>query len=141
MVGYNMIKLKHFIEYNENVSEINDIKELFLDFEDLKMDFYKIRNGNGEGYQKLFKIEYKTNRSGNHQVDIYCDKMFVYAITNDFKKDVKPRLIDMGYRIISIREKETNETVKKEIPVHGETYTSTNYDPIYKISILIKHEN
>jgi len=134
--------IKKYGLFLENTKEENlkDIPNFFLEIEDMKYDFYEIKNGNGESYKKVHDIKYKITDSGNYTVNIYCDYLYHHLIQNIVRDEIEPKLKEFGYKVASIRKEKTSITVRKEVPISGKDYFSTVYDHIYKVSVLIKKE-
>jgi hypothetical protein len=133
-----IIKKYNFFLESSNNEELEDIYSFFLDIVDMKYNYYQIRNGNGDQYKIVYDVEYKITESGNYIINIYCDYLYHYSIEEMIKNDIKPRLKEFNYNIHSIKTEITKKIVMKTLPVHDRDYFYRDFDPIYKIAVLIK---
>lgn len=130
--------MKYLKEFNDSTNnDILDIKDIFQDIIDLKYDTYQFRDGDGTKYQKVFDVKFKTTKSGNIIIDVFCSYHCYYGIVNDIKKEIFPVVINIGFKpTVSVRK--TDDKVLYRIPVSGKNETHPCWEPIYKISVLLK---
>jgi|688.fasta_scaffold1192559_2 hypothetical protein len=127
---------KLFESLTEN--DLEDVKDLFSDIVDLKYDYFKIRNGDGSQYQKVFDVQFAITESGNIVVRVICDLLYHYAITEDIKKEIYPRLKNLGLIPVSLKNQEIkSDSVRKIVPSSTGGFAST-FDNKRLITLLIK---
>jgi hypothetical protein len=118
-------------------NDLEDVEDLFSDIVDLKYDYFRIRNGDGTQYQKVFDVQFELTKTGNILVRIICDYLYHYAIENDIKTEIYPRLKSLGFKPISIKNEEINDLVFKMVPTSSGGFAQVS-DKKRKITILIK---
>ena len=128
-------KFKLFESVTEN--DLEDVKDLFSDIVDLKYDYFKIRNGDGSQYQKVFDVQLDITKSGNIVVKVICDYLYGYAITEDIKKEIYPRLKNLGLIPVSLKNQETRDPVMKMVPTSSGGFAKI-FDNKRLITLLIK---
>lgn len=130
-------KWKIFLESLTH-DDLDIVLDQFIEFDDMKHNTFQVRGVQGKRYKSGFGVEGKITDSGNIVVVVKCAYHFWYAVRNEIRKEVEPRLLDLGYKISQIKVTDSGETYPIEIPVSGRDYTHTSYDPVKKISVLIK---
>lgn len=118
-------------------NDLEDVEDLFSDIVDLKYDYFRIRNGDGTQYQKVFDVQFELTKTGNILVRIICDFLLHHAIENDIKSEIYPRLKSSGFKPISIKNEEINDLVFKMVPTSSGGFAQVS-DKKRKITILIK---
>jgi hypothetical protein len=133
------MKIKTFKLFeNFSESEIEMIRTLFIDLFDLEHETFQIRSDTSETkYQKVFRSDWEITKTGNFIIRIYCDFLMNYAIENEIKQDIIPRLKSMGYKA-SVKNEKTSEYFSKKLPTSTGGYAYVS-DPVHRISVLVKH--
>ena len=109
-----MIIKKFKLFENLTESDLEDVKDIFSDIIDLKYDHYKIKDGDGSQYQKVFDVNFTLTKYGNISVNIICDYLYVCAIEKDIKSLIFPILrnnLDLSV-VLSVRQ--TKDYVTKK---------------------------
>jgi len=134
------MRIKNFKLFESTKNDLEDVKDLFSDIVDLKYEYFKIRNGDGSQYQKVFDVQFDITKSGNIVVRVICDYLYHYAITEDIKKEIYPRLKSIGLVPVSLKNQEMDECVVKMVPASSGGFARVS-DNKRLITLLIKVAN
>jgi hypothetical protein len=134
-------KFKLFLENKLDKDDLDDVLDLFIEISDLENSTFQIRNSDGTKYKKVHRINGNITKKGNIVINVYCDYLYNYAIKNQIKDDIIPRLSEYGWKLISIKTSDSGDFIIHKIPTSsGGIYNDRS--SIIKISILInKNEN
>ena len=90
--------------------------------------------------QKVFDVQFDITKSGNIVVRVICDYLYHYAITEDIKKEIYPRLKSIGLVPVSLKNQEMDECVVKMVPASSGGFARVS-DKKRLITLLIKVAN
>jgi hypothetical protein len=134
----NIITLFETFDKTQMVNDLEELNLYFSDIKDMMGEYYRIRGADGERYQKVINFESKITKGGNFLIDIYCDYLYNYAVLEKVN-EIIPELKNNGFKVISKKNVKTSQTIKKKIPT-STGRLSIEFDPVHKISILIKYD-